>query len=265
MRLAEAAAVVAPTPAEGPEDELVADNEAEEEAPPEMSAARSATVEELFKAWDHDGKGSISILNLQQCTVSNGPQTMNLFKALEAMDTDDDKEVTLTEMIAYFTIVGEKLSDDEFESLRQDMLELAQNRALIASLTAIASNPMAGGPSSEAPAAEEEETEPPAELSKERVALCEELYTTFVSSTETSIPLADLESDCVVEMGPARTNPFAWLRLADANSDGQLTFDEMKAYFAVLGEAMTDDEFSIVLNEMIDSAASKAVLKAAAM
>jgi len=50
----------------------------------------------------------------------------------------------------------------------------------------------------------------------------------------------------------------------DANDDGKLTFDEMKDYFTLVGASLTDDEFSTILTEMTDSAATASLLKAAA-
>ena len=44
----------------------------------------------------------------------------------------------------------------------------------------------------------------------------------------------------------------------------QLTFDEMKDYFTLVGASLTDDEFSTILTEMTDSAATASLLKAAA-
>ena len=69
MRLAEAPGVF--SPADGAATEAAA--EEVEEAVAEMSAGRVAAVEELFKAWDPEGVGSISVDKLQKGTTSVGP------------------------------------------------------------------------------------------------------------------------------------------------------------------------------------------------
>jgi len=164
----------------------------------------------------------------------------------------------------YFTLVGEKMSEDEFEALRSEMLDLAQNEALIASLTALATTQVVPETrASEASGAAEEEQAEITPLSASRLALCAELFGIFAESQQTPIGLAELEADCAIDVGPVPENLFSTLRKADANDDGQLTFDEIRGYFTLVGATLKDDEFELILNEMIDSARAKAMLKAA--
>jgi len=255
--------------------------EGEEEAAPEpMSADRVAAVKELFAAWDPAGKGSIPLDKVQAGKMEVGPTQVQVFEALEMMDADGDKEVTLSEMLAYFTVLSEMMTDDQFfDTVRGDMLTLAQDTSLIAQLTALAgtapTTTAADKPTTtaveesaeaeeaevETAGADEEEAPPP--MSAMREELVKDLFTLFSSALD-PIPLAELEADCTIEVGPARANLLKELHTMDANDDGKLTFDEMKDYFTLVGSSLTDDEFSTILTEMTDSAATASMLKVAA-
>ena len=41
----------------------------------------------------------------------------------------------------------------------------------------------------------------------------------------------------------------------------QVTFDELCNFFRLVGSEMSDDDFSLIVEEMIDSASSKSLIK----
>ena len=43
------------------------------------------------------------------------------------------------------------------------------------------------------------------------------------------------------------------LKDMDADMDGMLTFEEMKAYFAAVGASLNDDEFKLIVGEMFNT------------
>ncbi len=42
----------------------------------------------------------------------------------------------------------------------------------------------------------------------------------------------------------------------DANGDGKLEFDEMVEFFAAIGAALSDDEFELIVGEMVETCES---------
>ena len=69
-------------------------------------------------------------------------------------------------------------------------------------------------------------------------------------------PLPSLPSPwrrCTIKEGPHEKKLLSDLKSMDANSDGQLTLEEMTDYFAVLGESLNDDEFELIIGEMVDA------------
>jgi len=275
-QIAKSASTEAAAPAAEPSAEEAAEAAEEEAAaaPTPLTAARQAAVEELFAAWDVEKKGCIPVGQLQQGKLSFGPQTTGIFDALEAMDADGDDEVTLTEMLTYFTVVGEAMSDEQFEVVRSEMLTAAQDATLIASLTAIAASQQPAAAAAAAAAAaptaaadEEEEEEEAAEfppLTEARTALLQQLYGVFATDADKStILMSGLTCDAKIELGPATFTPLEFMEVMDENKDGKVTFAEMCAYFTVVGAELDDASFDLIVNEMIDAASTKKLLEGA--
>lgn len=57
---------------------------------------------------------------------------------------------------------------------------------------------------------------------------------------------------CTIKEGPRELKLLADLKTMDANSDGQLTLEEMTDYFAALGASLSDEEFELIIGEMVD-------------
>ena len=139
------------------------------------------------------------------------------------MDADGDKEVTLSEMLAYFTVLSEMMTDDQFfDTVRGDMLTLAQDTSLIAQLTALAgtapTTTAADKPTTtaveesaeaeeaevETAGADEEEAPPP--MSAMREELVKDLFTLFSSALDPYPPPAsNLRPTC--ETCPLHSTP----------------------------------------------------------
>lgn len=212
-----------------------------EAAPAELTGDRIAAVEKLFKAWDFEDKGSIDKKKVTEAAVSFGPNKSRMMQQLESMDTDGDGVVTLTEMKVFFQVVSPNLSDGDFAAVIGEMEELAAEAATIASCLMLA----AADPTVEMDAAEIVKPT----LPTTRQELLGKLFGLFTEDPTQSIDVANLEK-CTIKEGPHETKLLKDLKTMDANSDGQLTLEEMTDYFAVLGLSLSDDEFELIIGEM---------------
>lgn len=238
----------------------------------ELSAERKAAVEELFAAWDFDKKGSIDRKQLnEQVGVSVGPRAEKVFTSLELMDADGDQLVTLDEMLAFFGAASSMMSDDEFSSLRDEMLEVAQTQASVASMVALAAEAPtsrtidstgAGGEYTGDEVTDEDAAESaPPPLSEARVALVKELFEKYADTTDVDIDLSLLQADCRPEVGPNKESVMESLALMDADGDGKVTYSEMTGYFTQVGAVLDEAEFELILGECISSAATAQLIR----
>jgi|EP00900_Chrysochromulina_parva_P002095 Ca2+-binding EF-hand superfamily protein len=246
------------------------DEEPDDHALTPLTAERKAKVDELFGAWDVNHKGAIPLKKLQQGKITFGPQQSSLFERLQDMDADGDGNVTLTEMLMYFTVLGDHTSDDEFSLILGEMQTAAADTTLIEALMRISTTDAeernsfrkernSGGHASEDDD-EEEKFEP---LSPEKTALVRKLFDIFAKGDDKSgIPIAALQGDATIEIGPTKMTLLQFLDSMDADQNGTVTFAEMVAYFTVLGADLGDD-FELILNEMVDSSSAKMHLKLA--
>ena len=146
-----------------------------------------------------------------------------------------------------------------------EMLEAAQESTLIASLTALATEAASGGASSAAADDDDEaQEEVAAPLNEARRSLVKSLFRVFSSDETSPIELAKLAGDATVEVGPVKENVLQKMSMMDANADGFVTLDEMSDYFTMVGGALSDDEFELILGEMTDNAQTQAMLQMAA-
>jgi len=89
------------------------------------------------------------------------------------------------------------------------------------------------------------------------------LFDIFAKGDDKSgIPIAALQGDATIEIGPTKMTLLQFLDSMDADQNGTVTFAEMAAYFTVLGADLGDD-FELILNEMVDSSSAKMHLKLA--
>jgi len=209
-----------------------------------LEGARLASVEMLFKSWDFDGKGEIDRVQVGAASVSFGPHKSRLFKQLESMDTDGDNVISLEEMKAFFQVVSPQLDDASFEAVICEMEELASEAATIAQCLAMAA---------ETPTAplEAESAEQKLPLPAARQELLGKLFGLFTESATDSINVEALEK-CTIKEGARDTKLLTNLKEMDANSDGQLTLEEMTDYFAALGAKLSNEEFELIIGEMVD-------------
>jgi len=226
---------------------LAAESAAEIEAPaapPPLAGDRLEKVQALFKAWDYEGKGSIDRLKVGASSVSFGPHKSHVLKQLDDMDTDGDNLITLVEMTDFFQAISSELNDAAFVAVVGEMLELASEAATIAACLAMAVAPAVQGT--------EEEPEAKATLSDGRAEQLKALFDLFTKNKDGSIDVALLDQVSIKE-GPNETKVLSNLKDMDADKDGKLTFDEMKAFFAAIGASLNEDEFKLIVGEMFDT------------
>ena len=70
--------------------------------------------------------------------------------------------------------------------------------------------------------------------------------------------------DTKTNVGPAKESVLTNLKAMDSNGDGMLEYGEMKDYFAACGAVLNDEEFSMVLGDMRDTATTAQMIKTAA-
>ena len=104
-----------------------------------------------------------------------------------------------------------------------------------------------------APAVQGAEEEPEnASLSSARAEQLKQLFDLFEKNKDGSIDVALLDQVSIQE-GPNATKVLTNLKDMDADKDGKLTFDEMKAFFAAIGASLNEDEFKLIVGEMFDT------------
>ena len=124
------------------------------------------------------------------------------------------------------------------------MLEVAGEAATIAACVAMAAAP--------ATQSAEEEPQAKASLSEERAEQLKALFDLFPKNKNGSIDVKLLDQVSIKE-GPNETKVLSNLKDMDADKDGELTFEEMKAYFAAVGASLNDDEFKLIVGEMFNT------------
>ena len=98
----------------------------------------------------------------------------------------------------------------------------------------------------------EEEPQAKASLSEERAEQLKALFDLFPKNKNGSIDVQLLDQVAIKE-GPNETKVLSNLKDMDADKDGELTFEEMKAYFAAVGASLNDDEFKLIVGEMFNT------------
>ena len=98
----------------------------------------------------------------------------------------------------------------------------------------------------------EEEPQAKASLSEERAEQLKALFDLFPKNKNGSIDVKLLDQVSIKE-GPNETKVLSNLKDMDADKDGELTFEEMKAYFAAVGASLNDDEFKLIVSEMFNT------------
>ena len=261
----------------------------------ELQGTQKAEVEALFKAWDFEGTGKIDRTKFQvagvdgarvqtrahapngalyhrACTrpsvfasvllsppmvcarVSVGPRKEKVFASFETMDANNDKVVTLDEMLAYFGVAASMMSADEFSSTVNEMSEIASTQQSLANFLSVAeeAKTIASG--------EDDSTEAPTPLSDDRKKQVHELFGAF-SANNDPIDLVTLKSDGTVSSGPGKQSVLYGLEAMDGNNDGKVELSEMVDYFTYVGASLGDEEFTLVIGELKDAAATGQILK----
>jgi len=253
--------------AEGDADAGTAEVDAEDAqaAAEELEAAtlggeQKALVEELFKEWDFNGDGKIDRGKLQTTGVEVGPRKEKVFSAFEKMDINDDKVVTLDEMLLYFGMVATLMSEDQFKETVGEMREMAATEKSVLTMIGYAEQ-AAQGEYTEL-GEEDDEPEPVVELTAARLEQISALFLVYSSDTSKPIELAAL-SAAKVEAGPSKMSVLEGMKLMDENGDGMVELSEMQSYFKLTGAALSDEEFALVLDSLKDGAAAGESMKLA--
>ena len=132
------------------------------------------------------------------------------------------------------------------------------NAELIAQLVATAAEddppPMDDDDEEEAPAP------PPPPLNEEREALVKQLYDACDAGDGTTGDGIQLDKLKVasVSYGTGTTYPLGELKEMDLSKDGVVTLDEMRSYFQLTGQEITDQAFAAVVTALIDGIGLKA-------
>jgi len=240
---------------EAPDASAVGDDlEDTEEELPQLPEVRKERVVGIFETWDTNKLGSIDRLAVMKSHMAVGPHDTKIFAQLEAMDADGDMKVTLAEMVAFFQMVSPSLSDEEFNMIADEMLEAATHACAVGDLVKLAAEvPMSGGEM------EDDDDAPLVALTPAREELLRSLFDLFAQDAK-FIDLVGMV-DVTTKTGPMEQKLLKELSAMDADADGRLTFQEMKAYFTVVGAALADDEFQLIVGEMVDSATAMQLAK----
>jgi len=225
----------------------------------ELPEKRAAMVKELFAIWDYRGGGQIAYKEINSAGVSVGPKEIKVLDDLKRMDINGDEFVDLPEMLTFFGAASSVMNDGEFETIIGEMTEIANATVGVAKMIALSQEQAVNGGYAD----EEEEIPVPPELSEKREELIKALFTAFSDSIDVPIPIKTLENEAKTTVGAAKESVMGNLIQMDANGDGMLEYGEMRDYFAVCGAALSDDEFSMVLGDMRDNAASAQLIKLA--
>ena len=220
----------------------------------ELKGGQKKEVEALFKAWDFEGTGKIDRTKFQAAGVDVGPRKEKVFASFETMDANNDMVVTLDEMLTYFGVAASMMSADEFSSTVSEMAEIASTQESLANFLSMAeeAKTIASG--------EDDTTEAHPPLSDDRKKQVHELFGAFSANNE-PIELKTLKSDGTVSAGPGKQNVLYGLEAMDGNNDGKVELSEMVDYFTAVGASLGDEEFTLVIGELKDAAATGQILK----
>jgi Ca2+-binding EF-hand superfamily protein len=225
-----------------------------------LPTERKGAVEELFGAWDPQKTGSIDLKALQGIdTLKVGPRDEKVLTGLAAMDANGDHLVTLEEMLAFFGAA--KLDDAEFKAMTGEMLTSASTALNIASLVKMTEEAPVSRDLPADPDAEDDDDDTPPPLSGVRTELVKELFSKYSESQDVDIDISTLQADCTSEIGPNKEGILQSLSAMDADGDGKVTFKEMVGYFTVVGAALNEDEFQLVLDELIQNAQTAQLIR----
>jgi len=226
--------------------------------PPPLSAERRERVKQLYDVFFNAmGKeGGIPVKDLQALSTSQlGPHKAFPLagEVIESIDENSDGFLSEDELVSYFTKSSSALNDGEFNAVLDDIIE--------------------GAPTNIASAEEEQKeldamfTPPPApELSETRAASVKELFAAFAAScgsTDAGVEVTKMQECAKTKLGNATALPLAGDEFAamDTDGDGSVSEAELLVWFKTPSAALSDDEFTVIMEEMLTSV--KAVAPAA--
>ena len=252
----------------GAEDTTAATEEDAAEATAELEGAKlteaqTEMVKTLFKVWDFNGDGVISLGAIHTATVEVGGKKAKVFADFEKMDLNGDNVVTLDEMMTFFGLAVKEMGDEAFAFAVGEMTEAASGEQGVTNMLALAAE-MEGATlaSGDDDGDGDGEAPPLPELSEAQLQRVEALFKTFSDDLAQPIGLDDLAS-AKIEIGTSKIKVLDGLRAMDANGDGMVEFDEMKSYFMVANTTFVADEFDVTLDGLQEAASLVAMQKIA--
>lgn len=209
-----------------------------------LPAGKLASVTELFAEWNFNGDGMIPLDFLDRASVNVGPHKSKVMSELRKMDFNGDGMVEEKEWLEYFTAVGLKLSDSEFEVVLTTLKQQGEDMVTIARLTAMAEEgPMPTGE-------EEAEFEPLPAARGEKV---EALWAAWDYEGKGKIAL-DKVTSTELTVGNKTMKALSGLKDMDFNGDKVVDKEEMFKYFQIASPSMQDDAFDTIIGEMTEVA-----------
>jgi len=229
---------------------------------PELAEDRKAKIQQLWEAFDYEGTGQVEIAKVTSASVSVGAQQISVCQNFSVMDADGDGCVSQQEMFTYFGYTSAKLSDEEFELVIGDMLLLAEAAKGVNANLKLAMIAQEGISTGEAEAeGEEGAAAPPLEpLSAPRAEKVEQLFKAFDPDMQ-PIDLDVIAKSSNVDIGPHKSSVLGGLKSMDYNGDGKVEYEEMKQYFTAISATVSDDDFTLIIDDLIDSATSAQMIK----
>jgi len=218
--------------------------------PPPLSAERRERVKQLYNVFfaAMGKEGGIPVKDLQALSTSQiGPHKAFPLAGdvIEAIDDNSDGFLSEEELVSYFTKSSSALNDGEFNVVLDDIIEHA--------------------PTNIAAAVEEQReldamfAPPPApELSEARAASIKDLFAAFAAScgsTDAGVEVRKMQECAKTKLGNATALPLAGdeFQAMDTDGDGSVSEAELLTWFKTASAALSDDEFSVIMEEMITS------------
>lgn len=204
----------------------------------------------LFKLFDTEATGKISIQDLKGATVKMGPIESRVLQNMRDMDYNDDGFVEEYEWEMYFATVVMSLTNDEFDAIVDDLSTAGSNMATVAMAYKLAKEGEADlGYGGDADDVEQIIAAASNALSEEQKQLVVQLFNDWDFNGDGHIDMSKLQTTGV-EVGPRNEQVFADFDKMDIDKDGKVTLDEMILYFGTVSQMMTPEQFTDTVTEM---------------
>eukprot|EP00316_Scyphosphaera_apsteinii_P012352 CAMPEP_0119324658 /NCGR_PEP_ID=MMETSP1333-20130426/63857_1 /TAXON_ID=418940 /ORGANISM="Scyphosphaera apsteinii, Strain RCC1455" /LENGTH=435 /DNA_ID=CAMNT_0007332429 /DNA_START=21 /DNA_END=1328 /DNA_ORIENTATION=- len=223
---------------------------------PELTPNRLKTVQDLFTEWDFTNSGKLELDVFCNVQSNLGSHKDALLVQMKQMDSDHDGHITKGEWTSWFASVGSMLTDEEFDTILDEIRKAGEPVVVIQRALMITSEPLKQGEDSD----DDDAPQPLPSLPSARKEKVLELFRTWDFEEKGMIDRKQVEAHGM-KVGPHESQLFLNLNQMDSNNDNVITEEEMLFYFQVISPNLSDDEFHEIISQMLELAQDAASIR----